>query len=184
MSVGGIRVARKTLKKPMRKSAASLKKQPVKLSKLSLDFIAQVEAMPVEPGTEKQHEAYVQACIELEEADTRAQILADKVDKLGPSDPAWPAFDAALHELQKAQKRCFGMTDGFVYATNHINDAVMVPEEDLRAIANDSLADKLDELQFSVNYGLLASKVAQSIRKDAAEGDAGNPPFCGDCQGG
>jgi hypothetical protein len=54
-----------------------------------------------------------------------------------------------------------------------------VPEEDVRAVLIASLDDKTDELQFTVNNGLLASAIAKAIRMDVTEANL-TPPLCED----
>ena len=54
-----------------------------------------------------------------------------------------------------------------------------IPEEDVRSVLIDVLADKTDELSFKVNNGLLASAIAQAIRMDVTE-DTLDAPLCRD----
>lgn len=70
-----------------------------------------------------------------------------------------------------------GALDRWRHACEHLHDKVAVPEEDVRNIVNMSMSDKLDGVDFKLNHGLLASKVAQVIRQNVTDFE-GDVPFC------
>lgn len=88
-------------------------------------------------------------------------------------------FKESLTRIDRAQKATFGAFDMWQYAVAHKDDKVLAVEEDVRSVVIASLDDKLDEIQFSLNGGLLASKVAQAIRQDVSEEDL-DVPLCED----
>lgn len=167
-----------------RKSAALLASTPVKLDSVSRDFLKQLAKLPVEPGFEVQWDRYTAACRVAEEAHTRYDIVFRQVEKEGgtSSCKSWPAFIETGRAYERAAHAAMGALDAYFYAVKHKDDKTGVPEAEVRAIVLDSISDKLDGLDFSINTGLLGSKVAQAIHKLTEEASAGLPPFCADCQ--
>lgn len=137
-----------------------------------------------EPGFEELWQRHVTAVIALDRAWTQFVKLGDKIDAQGggSSHKLWPKFLEAEKAYEQAVRKSFSTLDGYTYAVAHKDDKIGVPEDEIRAVVIDSLSDKLDELEFTVNNGLLGSKVAQAIRKDTSEESAGDPPYCQDCE--
>jgi hypothetical protein len=114
----------------------------------------------------------------------RFELLAARVDKKGYLHPEWPAFMQSGDDLEKAQRVELGTWDAYNYAMKHRFDKIGAPESDVRAIAKDTLQAALadGELQFTNNFGLLASHVAQAIRPLTTEEEIGDPPLCHECE--
>jgi hypothetical protein len=114
-------------------------------------------------------------------------LVADKeynkawrdLDKYKEGTPKW--YDHLNKVIPKATNDMFRAWDAFAFKVKHKDDVVPALEEDIRGVVIDSLSDKLDELEFTLNVGLLGSKVAQTIRDIVADQDMGQPPLCGDC---
>lgn len=155
---------------------------PVKLSKLSKSFLSQLAAITPVEGCEEQWQRYVAAATEHENTQARLDLIFRSVEKDGgtSSSRSYPAFMEQTKVADRALHAAFGALDSYLFATKHVNDKTAVAETELRATVIDSLEDKLDELQFSVNIGLLGSKVAQAIRSDVIEFDY-DVAFCQDC---
>lgn len=71
-----------------------------------------------------------------------------------------------------------GALDAWRHQCKHIDDVALAGQDEFRSIVIASLSDKLDELMFSVNGGILGSKVAQSIRDLVSEDDTLEAPLC------
>jgi hypothetical protein len=167
-----------------RKSAALLKSTPIKLSPLDKKFLAKAQQYTPDPAAKEQWNRYLAALEKDAEAEARLDVVYRQVEKEGGSSSAksYPAFMEALRLKEREASSVFGALNAYEYAVKHKDDKVGVPEEEVRAIVIDSLSDKLDDLQFELNFGLLGAKVAQEIRKDTIEENAGDPPFCSDCK--
>lgn len=164
-----------------RKIAALLPNRSVKLDRDSRVFLKRIEDAEVPEGTEDAYEQWVRATREVEEQAARVDELMPLVEAKGSADPNWPAYQDAIRRYDTAVRAAFGACDKWRYTLAHRFDRVGVPEDEVRAVVIDSLNDKLDDLQFSINTGLLGSKVAQSIRANTSEESAGEPPYCPDC---
>lgn len=166
-----------------RKSAALLASTPVKLDKLSRDFLAKLQDTEPAHGCEEQWVRYIGAAEAYEQAYTRAEMVGTQVEKEGGSSSCqtWPAFIEAQRAQERAMSAVFGALDSYLHAVKHKDDKRIVPEAEVRAIVIDSISDKLDELKFNIKPGLLGSQVAQAIYKLTSEESAGEPAFCADC---
>lgn len=166
-----------------RKSAALLKSTPVKLGKRSKDMLKWLNAFVPEPGCEDQWERHVKASTKFAETESRYDAICEQVEKEGGSSasPSWPAFEMMGREYMRDMSACFGALDAYTYAVKHLHDKKAIPESEIRAVVIDSLSDKLSALTFSVNTGILGSKLAQAIRLDVTEESSGDPPYCADC---
>jgi len=168
-----------------RKSAALLKSTPVKLSKLSKVFLAELAKFKPVEGCEDQWANYMARATEHEEQTSRYDAVFMQVEKEGGSSTckSWPAFLLAGKSTDQTAKAAFGALDVYQYAVKHRFDKVGVPETDLRAVIGDTFSENLSVKINLKNSGLLAAKVAQAIRTRTAEESVGDPPFCSDCQG-
>lgn len=88
-------------------------------------------------------------------------------------------FDASLKRISDLGSTTMRSFDAWRYAIAHEHDIENVPEEDVRAVLGASFSDKVGELKFTVNYGILASKVAQAIKRDTQEATM-DFPLCAD----
>jgi hypothetical protein len=94
-------------------------------------------------------------------------------------------YKAALSLVDAKRQAMFGWLDRARHLELHKDDPPtepLVPEEDVRAVVGASLSDKMDEVQFTVNYGILGSKIAHAIRMDVDEGESLDVPYCQDCE--
>jgi hypothetical protein len=166
-----------------RKPAVLLKSTEVKPSKRHLAFVKSEEGRDPAPGCETEWQRYLTACREQGEADARLDAISRLVEKDGGTSASsyWTAFEEALRASQRASSAVIGSLNAYLYRAEHINDDKLVPEEELRVIVADSLSDKLEGLAFSMNHGILGSKVAQAIRTLVIESEAVEPPLCPDC---
>jgi hypothetical protein len=166
-----------------RKSAALLDDQPVKLNRLSRDFLVQLGKFEPTEGCEDAWNRYLKAAREHEEMVSRYDSVTAQVEREGghPDCKSWPAFEALGKKVDARMQSAFGALDGYRHAAKHVNDKAKAIENEVRSLVIDSLDDKMDELQFSVNGGLLGSKIAQAIRDDVSDDSAGEPMFCSDC---
>lgn len=167
-----------------RKSAALLKSTPVKLLPIDKAFLAAERKRVPVPGCEEHWNRYLAAIEKDAETEARLDTVYRIVEKDGGSSSSrhWPAFKEALRAKERDSSAVFGALHAYLYYVKHKDDKVGVPEQELRAIVIDSLSDKMDELQWTIQPGLVASKVAQAIRNDTTEESAGDPPFCSDCK--
>lgn len=135
-------------------------------------------------GTERAFDYYFEMATKHAEAEARLDAISKLVDKgknAGSSQhEMWPSFMAALLEAEKAGVREMRAFDAWRSAVKHMHDDIKVSEDDLRAVVKDSLADKVGELQFNLNAGLLGSKIAQAIRDIVIEHETGDIPLCQD----
>jgi len=164
-----------------RKSVAVLKSVPVKLHKRDEAFLAAMAKKGTPEGTESAFKVYLEAGHATADAWMRMDMLGKAVDKKGSNDPQWPLFQEAANEYARRSSIEMRALDNWLHAIKHRHDDVLVDEAELRAIVNDTLADKTDVLQWTLNSGLLGSKVAQAIRESAIEGSISQPPICADC---
>lgn len=166
-----------------RKPSALLKSVPIKLSKSATKYIDHERKRKPVVGCEAQYTRYIEALEKAADADARLDAVYKIVEKEGgtSSSEHWGAFQVALRESAKAGVIVFGALDAYVYKSKHINDVELVNEDELRAIVIDSLSDKLEGVLFTVNHGILGSKVAQSLRHVAVEAEVVEPPLCADC---
>lgn len=92
-------------------------------------------------------------------------------------------FHKALSACRRQAMSMFGALDKWQYLVKHKDDPSTepaIPEADVANVISASLSDKIDELAFTVNYGLLSHKLAHLIRMDVQETDSGDVPLCGD----
>jgi hypothetical protein len=167
-----------------RKSAVLLKSTPVKLDKTARVHIAQIEKfVPVE-GCEDHWQHYVNAVRVHAEEEARWDAITRLLSADGKEQDSkhWPAFVAQGARVDQTMKAQFGAYDSYQYRVRHKDDKVGVPEPEVRAVVIDTLAEGVEDMQFSINHGMLGSKVAQAIRKDTSEGESVEPPLCIDCQ--
>jgi hypothetical protein len=166
-----------------RKTVATVRSAPVKIDGISKRFLASEEARDPVLGCEVEWNRYLIACREQADSDARLKVISAIVDKEGGTSSAkhWPDFSAALSASQRASSAVMGSLSAYLYRVEHINDDKLVVEEELRAIVIDSLSDKLEGLQMTINSGMLGSKVAQAIRTLVIEDEAIEPPLCPDC---
>lgn len=144
----------------------------------------QYDGFVSEPGFEELWQRHIASTIALDRAWDEYTKVGDKIDSAGGdhTHKLWSKFEEAGKAYERAVKSAFGTLDAYQFAVAHKNDKIGVPEEEVRAIVIDSLSDKLDEMEFTLNVGLLGSKVAQAIRKDTSEDSAGDPLYCQDCE--
>lgn len=93
-------------------------------------------------------------------------------------------YDAALKRCDVTSRVLFQTFDGWHFLDKHKDDpppVELIPHADLLATAKDTIEENLDNMQFTVNFGLLASKVAAELRPFASEDDSLEAPFCGRC---
>jgi hypothetical protein len=168
-----------------RKSQAVLKSAVLPLGKIDSKLLVTLKKLPDHPveGFEQQWERYLHAVEAHGQSSAKVDMLFKVVDKKGHNHPDWPAYRAALDDMEHKYRTEIGAWDAYRYAVKHKDDKIGAPIEDVRAIVNDSLAPMIDGLQFNLNHGLLASKVAQAIKVLTIEESAGEPPFCTDCVG-
>lgn len=166
-----------------RKVAALLKSTPVKLDRISRDFLAVIDKGKPVPGCEEQWRWYVEAAHVCEETQTRYDVIYRQVEKEGGTSQSksWPAFIEAGKVHERAVNASIGALSAYLYAVKHKDDLKRIPAEELRMIAKESLSDKLEELQFSVNVGILGSHVATAVRNLTSDGFVDEPPMCDDC---
>jgi hypothetical protein len=88
-------------------------------------------------------------------------------------------FNANLADISRLGQAAMRSYDAWQYVVKHEHDIENVPEEDVRGVLSASFSDKVGELKFSVNYGILASKVAQAIKRDTQEASI-DYPLCRD----
>lgn len=167
-----------------RKSAELLKSTPVKLGTLAKDFIKRIEKVTPAEGCEDQYRRYVTAVVKAEESCARYDALFERVEREGgtSSCKSYPSFMAAGDEYSRMARSAFSALDSYLYAAKHINDAKLTEEDELRDIIIASLSDKLDELQFTLNTGLLGSKVAHAVKHNVTEHTFEDMPLCDDDQ--
>lgn len=114
--------------------------------------------------------------------------IADKMmnDKTGDGlkkGVSMDEFDAALTACTRQCIKMFGALDAWRHLVAHKDDPStqpLVPTAEVASIIGMSLSDKMEGMSFSVNYGLLASKLATTISMDVEEGSAGDIPLCSD----
>jgi hypothetical protein len=165
-----------------RKSITAIKNAPVKLGKRAQKNIDKLTGLPIPKGTEDQYKRFLETVKTTEEQTVRVDELAKIVDKDGSKHPRWGEYIEALNMLSRRQLAEFGAYDAWAYFCKHKDDKIGVPEEEIRTLIIESLSDKIEGgLDFSVNYGILGSKVAQAIRKDTTDESSGEIPFCADC---
>lgn len=166
-----------------RKSAAVLKSAKLKISDRDAKFIKEAEKREVPEELRPEWDRYLLALREEADAEARVDALLAIVEEEGGSSaaPTYPAFQTALKAAQQASATVYGSLIHFLNREKHIGDAKLVDESELRAIVIDSISDKLDAVRFSINNGILGSKVAQSVRKLVQEVDPVMPPLCADC---
>lgn len=167
-----------------RKSAALLKSAPVKLTKIDAAFIKTMGKFVPYEAAKEQWSRVLDAAQNEAEAEGRLDALYRQVEREGghSSCKSWAAFQEALRASHRAGARTLASIDAYLYAVKHADDKIHVDEAEIRAVIIDSLSDKLGDLQFSVNSGLLGGKLAQAIRKNVSEESAGDPPYCSDCE--
>jgi hypothetical protein len=165
-----------------RKSAVLLKSAPVKVDKAGKALMAQLAKIEPVAGLEEHWNRYLTAVLHNEEVMAREEVVAAQLEKRSTPELV-KAHKSVQHEGDKATKATFGALDAYRYAVAHKDDKINVPEEDVRFGVIESLNDKLDgELVFSMNLGLVGSKVAQAIRKETASVPSfEDAPFCPDC---
>lgn len=166
----------------MARKSAALLKRPMALPKASQRHMAGLDRVVPPEGVDAEYDRFKNASYALEEQWVRVEKLGKIVEKDGRDDPNWPAFQDAIKTLAARERQVFSSWDGFAHKVRHRLDPVPVPEADIRAIAIDSLSDKLDQLQFNLNIGLLGSHVTTAIRNLASEGEPITPPLCEDCR--
>jgi len=128
------------------------------------------------PGTEEHYARYV-------------GMVEKRLTQHARFDQACDLYDAHMTDDARALMREegklldqrmsaeMGALDRWRYACEHLNDKVLVAEEEVRAVVLASLSDKLEGIDFSLNHGLLGSKVAQAIRKNVSE-ETMEAPLC------
>lgn len=92
-------------------------------------------------------------------------------------------FDKALLACKRHLAQVFSAMDRWRFLVRHKDDAPTEPEvpvDEISPIVSASLSDKLDGVLFSVNYGILAHKVANAIKMSVHEGDPGDVVLCDD----
>lgn len=93
-------------------------------------------------------------------------------------------YDAALKRCDQTSRTLFQTFDGWHHLDKHKDDPApveLVDYADLLQTAKDTIEANLDGMQFTVNFGLLAAKVATEVRLAAAEDDSLEAPYCGRC---
>lgn len=88
-------------------------------------------------------------------------------------------FKASLEGVAKLGMIAFRSFDAWQHSIAHKDDIENVPVEDVRGVLTASLSDKLGDLKFTVNYGILASNVAKAIKRDTQEAEL-DVPYCAD----
>jgi hypothetical protein len=150
----------------MRKTAAKLAKLP---------------PLPDDP-IERTETLYRRAATELEAAwkDNDALWSGKTASGLrkGVTTEQW---DASLARVAKAQHKMFQAWDTWKRTERQALEKKFAPIEDLRVLVTDAIKPNLDGIQFNINYGMLASKVAQQIHHDSIEETVGDPPLCEAC---
>ena len=127
-------------------------------------------------GTEGQWARYVGAVEKRLQQLARFEQACDLHDKF-LSDESRALMHFEGKDLDRMTLREMQLLDAWRDTVAHINDAVIVPEEDVRNVVNMSITDKIEVIDFTLNHGLLASKVAQALRKNVTEFD-GDVPLC------
>lgn len=171
-----------------RKSAALLKDAKFDIHPAWKDQIKWLRKYKPAEGTEEAWSRHVDAVEERAREMTKYDQLTEAIDKAHaagkePDDEVRAAWKESGKKYDQLINREMLALDKWRYQLLHKDDAPTepsVPEEDVRAIIGASLSDKLDELQFTKNYGLLATTIAHSIRMEVSEGDVGEPPLCND----
>lgn len=127
---------------------------------------------------------YEEQAAKLKELDAKVDsMISDKTKDGLKKGVTMETFDEALALSRKQALAMFGSLDKWRYLVKHKDDPSTepsVPTGDVMAVISASLSDKIEDMQFSVNYGLLASKLANTISMDVGEGDAGDVPLCAD----
>src|SRR4051794_17899976 len=100
-----------------RKSAELLDDQPVKLDKLSRDFLAQLAKFVPAEGCEEAWNRYLKAARDHEEMQSRYDAIAAKVEREGGNSDckSWPEFVALGKRLDARTASCFGALDGYMH---------------------------------------------------------------------
>lgn len=124
-------------------------------------------------GTEDEHNRYVQADKEY----TKAWRDLDKYKE--GTEKWWRHLNEVI---PKATQNMFRSWDAFWYKVAHKDDPVLVSLDEVRNVVVVSMQDKTDELEFTLNSGLLGSKLAQAIRELVHENEVGEPPLCPECR--
>lgn len=89
-------------------------------------------------------------------------------------------LDKKLAEHARAVNELMAACGALVrYQNGYVEPEPVVPEEEVRAIINASLDDKMDELRFTLNRGMVAHHVTQAIRMLTSEVQF-DPPLCED----
>jgi hypothetical protein len=146
------------------------------------DWLWQVDNLkkfePVE-GTEDQWNRYVTSVVQRLKQESRFAQACDNHDS-AHTDESYKAMKAEGDLYSRRMLSELGALDAWRHACKHVDDKVAVAEDEVRAVVLASISDKLESLQFSVNGGILGSKVAQAIRKDVTEVEL-DAPLCQDC---
>lgn len=132
--------------------------------------------VPVE-GTEQRWDRHVTATAERLKQQARFDQACDLHEQHN-SDESRALMKVEGDKLNRLMHAEFGALDAWTHQCKHMNDKILMPEEDVREVVIASLSDKLEELQFTVNYGMLGGKIAQAIRHTVSEDDTMVPPLC------
>lgn len=128
---------------------------------------------------------YEAAVAKLEELDAISdKMMSDKTSDGLKKGVTMESFDEALRNSRRQMMAMFGALDKWQYLVKHKDDPSTdpkVPTGDVSAVISVSLSDKMEDMEFSVNYGLLASKLANTIKMDVEEAGASDIPLCSDC---
>lgn len=163
-----------------RKSTTLLKSAEIKLPMISKRAIEATENMFIPDGVDLAvHRRHVDALKALEEQYVICDRLGAKIN--GFRDKGYDKFIEAQRTLSIRQSQVFSTYEGLAHAIKHANDVKYAAQEEVRATISESLTDKVDEIQFNINIGLLGSNVAQAIRNQVVEVAMDDIPLCEDC---
>lgn len=127
---------------------------------------------------------YEQEDAKLAELDAIAdKMMSEKTSDGLKKGVTMDEFDAALTACRRQCLKMFGALDKWRHLVEHKDDPITgpsVPTAEVTSIISMSLSDKIEDMEFSVNYWLLASKIATAIKMDVQEGGAGDIPLCAD----
>lgn len=164
-----------------RKSAELVK--PVKLSASSVALIRQMRRVTPVEGCEGQWERHVTALETAELEHAKLDVIFKQVEREGgtSSCKSWPVYLAQLAAVDRATHAVLGSCDSYVFATKHVSDKIGMAVEEFDGVIFDSLEDKLAGFKFDMSKTRLATAIAEAVRLDVQEFDAGDPVLCEDC---
>lgn len=128
---------------------------------------------------------YESAVVKLAELDAITdKMMNDKTSDGLKKGVTMEEFNESLRNARRQTMAMFGALDKWQYLIKHKDDPSTepsVPTGDVQSVISASLSDKVESMTFSINHGLLASKLANAIKMDVEEAGAGDIPLCSDC---